>query len=66
MPLDDDEAAEEAEGVEDDALIDADGAFEALGFAGADIVALDGEIIEVLAERERRRKKKREQECPSL
>jgi hypothetical protein len=56
VPLDDDEAAEEAEGVEDDALIDADGAFEAIGFAGADIVALDAEIIEVIAEREQRKK----------
>jgi hypothetical protein len=31
--------------------------FEAIGFAAADIVALDGEIIAVLAERERRRKR---------
>jgi hypothetical protein len=38
-------------------LIAADGAFEAIGFAGADIVALDAEIIAVLAERERRRKR---------
>jgi hypothetical protein len=40
-------------------LIEADGTFEAIGFAGADIVALDGEIIEVLAERERRKKQRK-------
>ena len=37
-------------------LLDADGAFEAIGFAGADIVAVDDEIIEVLAEREQRKR----------
>jgi len=39
--------------------IDADGTFEAIGFAGADIVAIDGEIIEVLAARERKQERKR-------
>ncbi len=35
--------------------IDADGTVEAIGFLGADIVAVDGEIFEVVAERERRK-----------
>ncbi len=41
--------------------IDADGTFEAIGFLGADIVAIDAEIFEVIAERER----KKDQQCPS-
>jgi hypothetical protein len=31
----------------------------------ADVVAIDGEIIEVLAERERRRRKRKERRCRS-